>query len=133
MNINKRKIMNTLFWITANLLNQIAKWTGLTYNEINIIVYYLIIPLTWTVMLDIIIGIPLFTSLLILAWMYILAKIRTKRNFRIWCDWFFMKSRDFLLYFKRIGWNYVVSSVIICVIVPVIIYGLLIWGLILRL
>ena len=122
--------MNTIFWITANSLNQIAKWTGLTYNEINIIVYYLIIPLTWTVMLDLIIGVPLFTLLLLLAWIYILNKIRTKRNFRIWCDWAFMKSRYFLLYFKRIGWNYIVSSVIICVIVPVIIYGLLIWGII---
>ena len=124
--------MNTVFWITANLLNQVAKWTGMTYNEINIIVYYLIIPLTWTVMLDLIIGAPLFTPLLLLAWMYILTKLRTKRNFRIWCDWAFFKSRDFLLYFKRIGWNYIVSSVIICVVVPIIIYGLLMWGLIVK-
>lgn len=121
--------MNAIFWITANLLNEIAKRTGMTYNEINIIVYYLIIPLSWTVMLDLIIGFPIFTPLLILAWAYILVKLRTKRVFRIWCDWAFMKSRDFLLYFKRIGWNYVVSSVIICVLVPMIIYGLLIWGL----
>ena len=124
--------MNAIFWITANLLNEIAKWTGLTYNEINIIVYYLIIPMTWTVMLDLITGFPIFTPLLLLAWMYILAKIRTKRNFRVWCDWAFMKSRDFLLYFKRIGWNYIVSSVIVCVVVPIIIYGLLIWGLVVK-
>ena len=121
--------MKTVFWITANLLNEIAKSTGMTYNEINIIVYYLIIPLTWTVMVDIIIGVPLFTTLLILAWFYILNKLRTKRNFRIWCDRAFKDSVDFLLWFKRIGWNYVVSSVIICVIVPIIIYGILIWGL----
>ena len=124
--------MNAIFWITANSLNQIAKLTGMTYNEINIIVYYLIIPLTWTVMLDLIIGVSLFTPLLLLAWIYILNKIRTKRNLRIWCDWFFMKSRDFLLWFKRIGWNYIVSSVIICIVVPIIIYGLLIGGLVLR-
>ena len=122
--------MNTVFWITAVSLNQIAKWTGMTYNEINIIVYYLIIPLTWTVMLDFIIGVPLFTPLLLLAWMYILTKLRTKRNFRIWCDRAFKDSVDFLLWFKRIGWDYVVSSVIICVVVPIIIYGILIWGLI---
>ena len=124
--------MNTVFWITANSLNQIAKWTGMTYNAINIIVYYLVIPLTWTIMLDIIIGLPLFTPLLILAWMYILVKTRTKRVFQMWCDWAFMKSRDFLLWFKRIGWNYIVSSVIICVVVPIIIYGLLIWGLLVK-
>ena len=121
--------MKTVFWITANLLNEIAKRTGMTYNEINVIVYYLIIPLTWTVMLDIIIGVPVFTTLLILAWFYILNKLRTKRNFRIWCDRAFKDSVDFLLWFKRIGWDYVVSSVIICVVVPIIIYGILIWGL----
>ena len=124
--------MKAIFWITANLLNQIAKWTGMTYNEINIIVYYLIVPLTWTVMLDLIIGVPIFTSLLILAWMYIIAKTSTKRVFQMWCDWVFKDSVDFLFWFKRIGWNYIVSSVIICVIVPVIVYGLLIWGLVLR-
>lgn len=124
--------MNTIFWITANLLNEIAKWTGMTYNEINIIVYYLIIPLTWTVMLDLIIGFPIFTALLILVWSYIFVKTGTKRVFRIWCDLAFRDSVDFLLWFKRIGWNYVVSSVIICVAVPIIIYGLLIWGLIIK-
>lgn len=124
--------MNTIFWCTAILLNKIAKWTGMTYNEINIIVYYLIIPLTWTVMLDLILGYPIFTTLLFLAWTYIFVKTRTKRVFRMWCDWAFRDSVDFLLWFKRIGWNYIVSSVIICVVVPIIIYGLLIWGLVLR-
>ena len=122
--------MNAIFWITANLLNQIAKRTGMTYNEINIIVYYLIIPLTWTVMLDLIIGFPIFTILLILAWTYIFFKTRSKGVFRIWCDRVFKDSVDFLLWFRRFGWNYIVSSVIICVVVPVIIYGLLIWGLV---
>lgn len=125
--------MNRIFWITANLLNQIAKWTGMTYNEINIIVYYLIIPLTWTVMLDLIIGFPIFTPLLILAWAYIFVKTGTKKVFGMWCDWAFKDSVDFLLWFKRIGWNYIVASVIICAIVPIIIYGLLIWGLVMRL
>ena len=124
--------MNTVFWITANLLNEIAKRIGMTYNEINIIVYYLIIPLTWTVMLDIIIGFPVFTPLLILAWIYIISKTRNRRVFSLWCDLAFKDSVDFLLWFKRLGWNYIVASVIICVIVPVMIYGLLIWGLTVR-
>ena len=120
--------MNFIFWLTANSLNQIAKWTGMTYNEINIIVYYLIIPLTWTVMLDLIIGFPVFTTLLAAAWIYIF--YRTRHYFSRWCDIGFKKSRDFLLWFKRIGWNYEVSSVIICVVVPIIIYGFLIWSLV---
>jgi len=38
----------------------------------------------------------------------------------------FEASVRFLLWFQRIGWNYEVSSVIICVIIPIIIYILLI-------
>ena len=43
-------------------------------------------------------------------------------KFRDRCDWVFIKSVDFLLWFKKIGWNYVVSSVIICVIIPIFFY-----------
>ena len=49
-------------------------------------------------------------------------------KFRDRCDWAFDKSVDFLLWFKKIGWNYVVSSVIICVVVPALIYVELIWA-----
>lgn len=124
--------MNYIFWITANLLNKIARLTGMTYNEINIIVYYLIIPLTWTMMLDIIIGFPIFTLGLVLIWGYIFVKAETRGTFRKWCDRSFKVSVDFLLWFKKIGWNYVVSSVIICVGIPLIIYGLLICGLMVK-
>ena len=124
--------MNYIFWITANLLNKIAKLTGMTYNEINIIVYYLIIPLTWTMMLDIIIGFPIFTLGLVLIWGYIFVKVETRGTFRKWCDRSFKVSVDFLLWFKKIGWSYEVSSVIICVGLPLIIYGLLICGLIVK-
>ena len=122
--------MKTIFWLTANFLNETAKLTGLTYNEINIIVYYLLIPLSWTIMLDLIIGFPITTTLLLVAWFYIF--YRTRNYFSRWCDVAFRKSADFLLWFKRIGWNYEVASVIICVLVPVVVYGLLIWGLVAR-
>lgn len=122
--------MKIIFWLTANFLNETAKLTGLTYNEINIIVYYLLIPLSWTIMLDLIIGFPITTTLLLVAWVYIF--YRTRNYFSRWCDVAFRKSVDFLLWFKRIGWNYVVASVIICVLVPAVVYGLLIWGLMAR-
>ncbi len=34
------------------MLGSIARATGLTYNEVNIIVYYMLVPLMWTAMLD---------------------------------------------------------------------------------
>ena len=113
-----------VFGIVAAGLNLIAKALHMTYNEINIIVYYLIIPLSWCIMLDYIIGLPITTPIWILLWIYI---IWSKRKFfKEWCDAAFKLSVDFLLKFKRIGWNYWKASVIICVVVPLIVYAVLI-------
>lgn len=113
-----------VFGIVAAGLNLIAKALHMTYNEINIIVYYLIIPLSWFIMLDYIIGLPITTPIWILLWIYIFWSKR--KFFRKWCDVAFQLSVDFLLKFQRIGWNYWKASVIICVVVPLITYAALI-------
>ena len=51
-------------------------------------------------------------------------------KFRNRCDWAFRISVDFLLWFKKIGWNYVISSVIICVVIPILVYIELIYAII---
>jgi hypothetical protein len=119
-------VMIPVFAIVAGIEHIIAKFTGLTYNEVNIIVYYLIIPLTWTLMIDYLTEMPFLTPMIIIGWIIFLWKDQMK--FRDRCDWAFDKSVDFLLYFKKIGWNYIVSSVIICVVVPVLIYVELIYA-----
>ena len=119
-------VMIPVFAIVAGIEHIIAKFTGLTYNEGNIIVYYLIIPLTWTLMIDYLTEMPFLTPMIIIGWIIFLWKDQMK--FRDRCDWAFDKSVDFLLYFKKIGWNYIVSSVIICVVVPVLIYVELIYA-----
>ena len=107
-----RKVADTLFYWASIL--------GITYNEINIIVYYLLIPLTWTIMLDFYIGTPVTTYTLIFIWFGI--KIGTWGKFREWSDWTFMRSVDFLNYFNRWGGNYVLNSVVVCVLAPILIY-----------
>ena len=113
-----------VFGIVAASLRLMAKALHMTYNEINIIVYYLIIPLSWCIMLDYIIGLPITTPLWILLWVYIFWSKR--KFFKEWCDVAFKLSVDFLLKFQRIGWNYWVASVIIGVVVPIIVYAALI-------
>ena len=113
-----------VFGIVAASLRLMAKALHMTYNEINIIVYYLIIPLSWFIMLDYIIGLPITTPIWILLWVYIFWSKR--KFFRQWCDVAFRLSVDFLLKFQRIGWNYWMASVIIGVVVPIIIYAALI-------
>ena len=118
-------MITRLFQITAKILSELARRTKLTYNEINILIYYLIIPVSWTILLDILIGLPVTTILLIFVWGILFMKVRNR--FREWCDWLFRKSYDFLMYFNRYGSNYILSSVIFCIVVPVIIYiGLII-------
>lgn len=121
-------VMLPIFAIVAGVEHIIAKVTGMTYNEVNIIVYYLLIPLSWAVMIDYITMMPILTPMYIIVWVVFLWKDPMK--FRDRCDWAFMKSVDFLLWFKRIGWNYIVSSVIICVVIPALIYLELVCGII---
>lgn len=120
--------MLPFFVVVAGLEHIIAKLTGATYNEVNIIVYYLIIPISWAVMIDYITMLPFLTPMYIIAWIIFLWKDSMK--FKDRCDWAFDKSVDFLLWFKKIGWNYVVSSVIICVVVPMLIYVDLIYAIV---
>ena len=75
-----RRIFNRV----AFALYDSAQLLGITYNEINILVYYLLIPLTWTIMVDILIGLPIATTALLLVWAGI--KIGTWGHFSEWCD-----------------------------------------------
>lgn len=113
-------IMVPIFGMVAGVEHVIAKLTGATYNEVNIIIYFLLIPLSWASMIDYITRLPLLSPMYLIAWIVFFWK--DQMTFRDRCDWAFDKSVEFLLWFKKIGWNYVVSSVIICVVVPVLIY-----------
>lgn len=45
-------LASPIFVIVAGAEHLIARMTGTTYNEVNIIIYYLVIPLSWAIMLD---------------------------------------------------------------------------------
>ncbi len=116
------------FNLVSNTLLFIGRKTGLTYNEVNILVFYLLIPLSWTALFDCWLGLPIASAAFLFVWLGIFIAIR--HIFREWCDWTFQGSVIFLNWFNRWGGNYVLNSVIICVLLPLIIYGLLIWLLI---
>ena len=111
--------MEIIFYIVAAFLFLIAKITGLTYNEVNIIAYYFFVPFTWLALLDYIFkfhylkaGFIIFTVIFF---------IRCK-NFSKFSDWLFDKSVDFLNSFNHISSSYIASSVWICVALPILIY-----------
>ena len=116
-------IMLPIFMIVMWTEKLMAKMLHLTYNEVNILVYYLLIPLSWAAIVDYKIGYPILSIIVIFLWSCILWKVRN--DFSYFCDVAFRVSQVFLLKFRKIGWNYIVSSVIVCVVIPVLIYILL--------
>ncbi len=116
-------MINTIFKIVANSLKVTAKFTGFTYNQINILLYYFIIPFTWLLMLDTIFN---WHYLSIGFIIFSIGFFVGCRNFNSYADWAFHKSVNFLNYFNKFGSNYYASSVWICVSIPIVIYALLI-------
>lgn len=116
-------MITIIFNIIAQWLHQLAKWTNFTYNQINIIVYFAIIPLSWFLLLDLYVSGYFFT----IGFLIFLTGFKVGcKNFRDYSDELFMKSVHFLNYFNRFGSNYYKSSVWICVLLPILIYILLI-------
>ncbi len=109
--------MNKIFIFIRDLLIKISDKTGLSYNAINIIVYYYIIPCIYFLIIDYKFQIHTFkiSFLVIISLSLILIK-----NFNDFADSLFLKSQIFLRWFRHIGWNYIVASVIICVFIPII-------------
>lgn len=109
-----------LFYKVASVLEKGASILRISYNEINIIAYYLVISLTWAIMLDVYLGTPITSIAFLFIWTGI--RIGAWGRFSEWCDWIFKKSVDFLNFFNKWGGNYKLNSVIICVLVPILIY-----------
>jgi hypothetical protein len=114
----------SVFNIVANFLSYIGKKTGFTYNEINIIVYYFLVPFSWLCLLDVIFD---FHYLKIAFVLFSIGFYVGCRDFTSYSDWLFDRSVDFLNYFNRFGSNYFATSVWVCVSLPIVIYALLIY------
>jgi len=110
--------MDIIFQLVAFTLNVISDLTGLSYNEVNIVVYYIFIPFTWTILLDKIFKfhyIKLSFGYIIIALLIII------KDFSKFSDWLFDQSATFLMFLG----DYIIMSVIVCVFLIIIIYLLL--------
>ncbi|PKV48953.1 hypothetical protein ATE84_0969 [Aquimarina sp. MAR_2010_214] len=115
--------MEFLFEITYDFLKFLEKLTGFSYKEINIIIWFFLIPFTWMFLLDKIGGKNYFKIVFVLVVLIMLIAIPDFENFS---NWSFDSSVSFLNLFNNIGSNYKTSSVVICLFIPILIYGLLI-------
>jgi hypothetical protein len=118
-----------IFNAVAIFLYDISRRTGLTYKEINILVYFFVIPFSWALLLDMALS---FHYLTIAVGVFYLGFAVNCKNFKVYVHWLFEKSVSFLNYFNRYGSTYVLSSVIFCVLFPALIYAVLIAIVLLR-
>lgn len=110
--------MQSIFDITFHFLQYLAETTGLSYNEINIIVYYFFIPMIYLAMIDKILKTHLCKLILFVVALLVLVFV----DFNEFSDWLFQESVVFLNSFQPLGWNYMLASVIICVFTPLLIF-----------
>ena len=115
--------MKKLFEITYEILMFLSRVTGFSYKEINIIVWFLLIPMSWAFLID---KIYKFNYIKIISIITIAITLLFIKDFTLFSNWLFDISADFLRSFDFIGSNYVMSSVIICVLIPIVIYFVLI-------
>ena len=112
-------MIQSIFELVANALYSGAKMLGITYNELNIIVYIILIPLVWAYMID---KAFKFHYLKAAHLVFLLLAFGIAGTFENNCDGLFLLCQLFLCAFYPIGIDYTTASVIFCVIVPILIH-----------
>ena len=110
--------MKEIFDLVYRFLKWISELTNLTYREVNIIVYFIIIPSLFLFLISRILRkkypVIVFLVLIIISLLII-------PDFEQFSDGLFDKSVNFLNWFNNIGLSYTDASVVICVIIPILI------------
>lgn len=114
--------MNSVFDVVYRFLVFISEITHLTYHEINIIVYYIIAPFIYLFLLD---KIFRFHYLKIIFSIFVILFLLFVPDFAKFSHQAFISSQHFLQSFGFIGLDYVGASVVICVVLPFIVFIIL--------
>lgn len=126
-NLSINSFMNEVFYIVAGVLNYFSDLTGLTYEEVNIIVYFFVIPFTWFVLIDIIFKRHIGKFLFLYLSLFSLSFLITNNLFTSFSFWLFSESVKFLSSFTFLGLDYTIMSVIVCVFLVILVYALLVF------
>ena len=116
--------MNALFDSIVQLFQYICKLTGLQYSELNILVYCLLIPLSWAVI--VVFRHRKYLLLLALHIVSVYCYVSFRGELNIWSRQFYAKNVAYLEFFgKNTPQGYVYISLVIGLLVPFLMYGLL--------
>lgn len=118
--------MNSLFVLVRDALVWISTGTGFSYREINILAYFLLLPLILAALLDR--ADPkrrhLAKIVVLAVWVGALA---VAPDFPTLANTMFEVSVRFLLLLGAIGLDYVAASVLVCVALPLSALATLAW------
>ena len=104
------------FQIVAGALSNMARIAHISYNEANIVVYFVVIPFIWAHMIDR----AYKFHYIKLGYAALCAGVFIGcENYSAFCDHLFSICSRFLCLFYPVGIDYVTASVIFCVMVPV--------------
>ena len=117
------RFIQFIFLIVAKSLYRIAELTKLSYNQINILVYFFVVPFIYLAILDHHFD---FNYLKAAAVFTFLGFFIGCRDFANYSDWLFDQSVKFLQFFKRYGMSYESASIWFCVVLPGLFFVLLI-------
>jgi len=115
-------MIDATFQAVAKGLYYSGTLINLSYNEMNILVYFVIIPLIWAYMIDKTFRFHYvkLSHLLVILFCWV-----TINNLSAFCDDLFYACVIFLNLFRPIGIDYVAASVLFCVVLPIAIHMLL--------
>jgi len=116
-------VLKVFSWV-ADLLHKWADTFGVSYQTVNVVVYYIIIPLNWAMMIDYLCNTHAFATFYAGFWLVVVFGVK---NFRKFCEDVFDLSVSFLLFFDRFKSNYLFTSIVVCVLVPLAIYLFLLY------
>lgn len=109
-------MLKKIFNLVYDVLIFISNLTGFSYKEVNIIIWYIIIPLFWCILIDKIIK---RHYLKIAFTLIVVITLLSVKSFSEFSNQLFDASADFLRSFNAVGSNYTTSSVVICVVIPI--------------
>lgn len=109
--------METIFKSVYHTLKWLEALTGFSYREVNIILYFIIIPGIFSYYIG-----TLFKSKIpIIGFsLGVLIACIVIPDFKVFSSKAFDTAVDFLNWFEIIGLNYIQASVVFCVIVPLL-------------
>jgi hypothetical protein len=109
-------MIDATFQAVAKGLYYSGTLINLSYNEMNILVYFVIIPLIWAYIIDKIFRFHYVKLSLMLVILFCWVTIN---NLSAFCDDLFYACVIFLNLFQPIGIDYVAASVLFCVVIPI--------------